>query len=430
MSLKGLWNRITNIGIDETALGKEVVKARLLNQLIVASLFTSLLALITYIVFFEGYTIIFTTTANIILESIGLFLAFRQKHIAVRYIAAFAFPTLIAVHVFILGGNFGEANIFLAMGFSSFILFEGQRRWQITAVLYISALFIVTKLYVINYQIGSDVKINPYDEIVTFPMMLIILGLIILIYQSELKKYEAQKSKFIKDLKSKNLELEEFTYIASHDLKTPLRTVSSYLDLSKIHLQKKNLAEATKSLDAAKKGTVQMYALINDILEYKRITQDEDSVEETIDLNALIETVREKIGPAFQQKKILIQYESLPTIRANQNEILALFQNLIENGLKYNESAQAKISITHQVTDQHLKIAFEDNGIGIEEAHYEKIFKFFNRLHRPEDYEGSGIGLGLCKKIVQKYEGDISVQSKIGDGTTFTIYFPKTLLLK
>lgn len=430
MSLKGLWNSITNIGIDETALGKEVVKARLLNQLIVASLFTSFLALITYIIFFEGYTIIFTTIANLTLESIGLFLAFRQKHIAVRYIAAFAFPTLIAVHVFILGGNFGEANIFLAMGFSSFILFEGQRRWQITAVVYISLLFIITKLYVINYQIGSDIKINPYDEIVTFPMMLIILGLIILIYQSELKKYEAQKSKFIKDLKSKNLELEEFTYIASHDLKTPLRTVSSYLDLSKIHLQKQNLAEATRSLDAAKKGTVQMYALINDILEYKRITQDEGSVEESIDLNELIEIVKEKIGPAFQQKNTLIQYESLPTISANQNEILALFQNLIENGLKYNESEQAKISITHQVTSQHLKITFEDNGIGIEEVHYEKIFKFFNRLHRPEDYEGSGIGLGLCKKIVQKYEGNIYVQSEIGNGTTFTIHFPKTLLLK
>ena len=434
MALRSIWTYITNIGIDEAALGREVIKVRLLNQLIFLALFTSLLALSTYIIFFDGYTIIFTTLANIALESFGIFLAFQRKHITARVLAVFAFPTLIANHVLILGGNFGEANIFTAIGLMSFILYEGQRRIQITAIVYISFLFVASKLYTIQRVYEAQFEKNPYDEIVTFPMVLIILGLILFLYQREMKRYEEQKSNLIKDLEGKNEalfqlnnELEQFTYIASHDLKTPLRTISSYLDLIPLHLKKQDTEGLDRDIQFAKKGASQMYALINDILEYKRISQLEPK-QDKIDLNAIFEEVKHNLNHLIQEKKGVLISDKLPIIKGNKSDYIALFQNLIENGLKYNQSEQPIVSIYAKKKGNSLHLFFEDNGIGIAPEYHDRIFKFFNRLHTPEEYEGTGIGLGLCKKIMSKYKGDILVVSNLGEGAVFQLSFPDDLL--
>jgi light-regulated signal transduction histidine kinase (bacteriophytochrome) len=116
---------------------------------------------------------------------------------------------------------------------------------------------------------------------------------------------------------------------------------------------------------------------------------------------------------------------SLPKIVGRRYEFMALFQNLIENGIKYNESGNPRIIIKTKALKDEFVIAFHDNGIGIEAAYYEKIFKFFKRLHTQEQYQGTGIGLSLCKKIVRKYDGDITVSSEVGKGTTFRIILPK-----
>ena len=245
MILKKLWNKISNIGVDETALGEEVVKVRLFNQLISIALITSCLAMTSYIITNDSRTIILTTLANIILESIALGMAFLKKHKTARHIGLLVFPTLVAIHILILGKNFGEANIFSAIALAAFFIYDGNRKLRIFAVAYIVILFITSKLLSIEMFNSNYDYSNPYDEIVTFPATIIVLGLIVILYQNSLKKYDNQRLAFIKNLKEKNEELaalndelEQFTYIASHDLKSPLRTISSHLDLIRLHIKR------------------------------------------------------------------------------------------------------------------------------------------------------------------------------------------------
>jgi signal transduction histidine kinase len=434
MKFISLWTYLSNIGIDAAALGREVIKARLLNQLIFIALFTSILTLFTYFFFFDGYLIIYTTMANIILELIGVVLISYKQHSTVRFIAVFIFPTLIAFNVHLVGGNFGEENIFLALAFAGFILYDGKRMQQFIAVIYIAALFTASKLYTIQHVYEQHFNYNPYDEIITFPMILFVLGLIIFLYQKELREYEKEKNQLIADLEGKNRtlfqinnELEQFTYIASHDLKTPLRTVSSHLDLIKLHLARGHEEALEKDMFFAKKGVRQMYRLIDDILEYKKFGRDASEFE-LVDLNTTVREVQDNLAHLLKEKNGRIISSGLPQLYMNKGECIALFQNLIENGLKYNTAKEPLVKISCAFTADHLVISFKDNGIGIRAEYHEKIFSFFKRLHTTDDYEGSGIGLGLCKKIAKKYKGDIHVSSNEGSGAVFQVVLPKSLM--
>lgn len=432
--LELLWTRITNIGIDGTDLGREVVKARLLNQLIVLALVTSLLALGTYIVFYEGLTIIFTTLANIAMEITGLALAFRKQHKMARNLACFAFPALVSFHIVLLGGNFGEANIFIGLGLAAFILFEGMRRLQIISVLYIITLFTSAELYTIQQNYTNNFAGNPYDDIITFIMILVVLALIIFLYQRELKNYEQQKLELIASLEDKNKalntinkELEQFTYIASHDLKTPLRTISSHLDLIRWHLDRKDMEAVDVDIAFAKNSTNRLYSLIDGILEYKKVSGNKAGPE-SIDLNEVFEETRQILFHQIQNKNGEVVAANLPAVNGVRSEFQVLFQNLIENGLKFNKSEKPKVEVSWSEEEQYLCLHFADNGIGIEEIYHDKIFMFFKRLHTIEEYEGNGIGLGLCQKIVQKYNGYLDVASAPGTGARFRMCLPKSMM--
>lgn len=427
MKLSLLWASVSNIGLAPSATGPSVVWARLLNQLTVIALITSLLALSTYLIFFEGVPILLTTLANIAVELTAIFYAYRSRHDIARILTTFVFPTLMASNVIIHGGNFGETNIFFALGFTAFILYENHRRWQIASVLYISLLFAGSKLIAIQSQYDKTFEINPYDEIITFPMTLLVIGLIILLYQKELQKQEQIKSQLIQDLEKKNKETEQifeelnqFTYIASHDLKTPLRTISSHLDLIHLHLSRQDYAAVDTDIRFAKLGAKQLYTLINDILEYKKVNQ---AIKEftIVNLPELLLEVENNLGQLISAKKGVITYDELPQLHADQHEILTLFQNLLENALKYNETGNARVHIQYQHEGPHLIFDFADNGIGIDPEYHQSIFQFFKRLHTTATYEGTGIGLGLCKKICANYFGDIQVLTSTEEGTVFRV---------
>ena len=255
-----------------------------------------------------------------------------------------------------------------------------------------------------------------------------------LLEQRHRQPSEKQKNKLIADLEDKNRilfqinnELEQFTYIASHDLKTPLRTVSSHLDLINLHLIRGDEDALEKDIFFAKKGVNQMYQLIDDILEYKKIGQDAPAFE-LVDLNEVVREVQHNLNHLVKIKNGSITASQLPKLYVNKGELVALFQNLIENGLKYNIAEQPSVRLGCAFTADHIVISFRDNGIGINEAYHEKIFEFFKRLHNADDYEGSGIGLGLCKKIAKKYKGDIHVSSNEGMGAVFQVVLPKFLM--
>lgn len=243
-------------------------------------------------------------------------------------------------------------------------------------------------------------------------------------FEQKLKQNQAVLKKSLIQLEEKNEELENFAYIASHDLKEPLRMVRNFMDL----LQKKysgNLDDkAQKYIHFAVDGAKRMSTLIDDLLEYSRVGRVHTE-RSRINLNMLIEEIRKDYYQDDKEGAKIITTTDLPVIEAVDVSIKMLFQNLISNGLKYQDgSVPPRISISYEDHQTHWKFIVKDNGIGIPKGYTEKIFEIFKRLHANSEYSGTGIGLAITKKIVEQHGGKIWVESEEGEGSTF--YFTIT----
>lgn len=264
----------------------------------------------------------------------------------------------------------------------------------------------------------------------------ILVGIIALVnYRSRREKHrlnlllEEKVAQRTRELKAANLrlrqsndELERFTYIASHDLKEPLRNITSFVNLIQRKLHGNTDQDLEDYLQFVVRGTTQLYQLIEDILAYARISNIEGV--EKVDLNIVVDKIREALSVFIREKGAIVEAEALPTIKLHSAHLFMIFKNLIENGLKYNESARPKVAIRHTLSGDQHHIRIIDNGIGIEKAYHKTVFKMFKRLNDREKYNGSGIGLAICKKIVQKYGGKIWIASNEVGGTTFHITLP------
>jgi len=234
--------------------------------------------------------------------------------------------------------------------------------------------------------------------------------------EAEIAREDANRANL--ELERKNKELEQFVYIASHDLREPLRTTSSFVELFqkqyKGHLDEK----ADRYLSFISQASERMGALINDLLDYSRISNKKELHE--VDCNQLLADVLTELGTAVKETKADINACPLPVINGYSTSIKQLFQNLIANGIKFRKKDVApQIQVSAQRCKGSWHFIFADNGIGIEEKHTERIFVIFQRLHTRSEYEGSGIGLAHCKKIVELHGGKIWVESTPGEGSTF-----------
>lgn len=238
------------------------------------------------------------------------------------------------------------------------------------------------------------------------------------IQEELLKQHEANLELKNKELERKNTELEQFAYIASHDLQEPLRTVSSFAN--QLQKQYKDRLDdiGQKYLFFMEQGTERMKTLITDLLEYSRIGRKKEL--QPVDCNEILGNVIADLDSAIQESKVEIKTEKLPVVNGYTTEMKQLFQNLIVNAIKFRKKEVApKICISSQPVNGGWEFSVEDNGIGIDEQHNERIFVIFQRLHTRSEYEGSGIGLSHCKKIVELHGGKIWVKSKPGEGSTF-----------
>jgi len=245
-----------------------------------------------------------------------------------------------------------------------------------------------------------------------------ILGKALLSMRDNLKKGELALAVQNKELETKNKELEQFAYVASHDLQEPLRTISGFVEL----FQKKykgNLDEnADKYLDYIVSSSSRMKVLITDLLEYSRIGRNKEI--ESVDCNRVLLDVLLDLDAAIKETQADIRSDHLPVVMGFSTEIKQLFQNLIINAIKFRKKDVIpciKISATREKDYFHFAIA--DNGIGIAKEHHERIFIIFQRLHNRTEYAGSGIGLSHCKKIIDLHKGRIWLESEPGVGTTF-----------
>jgi signal transduction histidine kinase len=238
-----------------------------------------------------------------------------------------------------------------------------------------------------------------------------------------------------------NKELEQFAYVASHDLEEPLRKISSFSEKIQMKLVDCPDEEVVDLLKRVNKSVARMKVFINDLLNYSRITRLLD-VNEQVDLDALFKTIIEDLGVTIAAKKAVINVEPLPEVRGNNTQLKQLFQNLLTNALKFNDKyipqvlvtgsyyTVEKLRATGWIKDFSLKhknyycIFVTDNGIGFELEYLRQIFVIFQRLHGRSEYDGTGIGLAICKKIVENHEGFITAESEVGKGTTFIVGLP------
>ncbi len=226
-----------------------------------------------------------------------------------------------------------------------------------------------------------------------------------------------------KQLENSNEELKQFAYVASHDLKEPLRMISSYTSLIQRRYVR-NLDEGAKEfMGYITDATKRMNNLLEDLLSYSRISTHNQKREQ-VDMNHVLEGVLANLHLYIEQKGAKIDLDDLPKIEASRPQMGQLYQNLISNAIKFSDEDHPKINIQSRKNGTMHIFSVSDNGIGIAAEHQKKIFDMFSRLHTRDEYEGTGIGLATCKKIVERHGGNIWVESEEGKGSTFYFALP------
>jgi signal transduction histidine kinase len=225
------------------------------------------------------------------------------------------------------------------------------------------------------------------------------------------------------ELERSNQELQQFAYVASHDLQEPLRAVAGYLSLVEDRLRDGLDDKGRHYIAGAIEGAERMHTLINDLLELSRVGTRAPAFQ-SADLNAVLDIALKNLGASIQKSGATITRSALPTLRVEANQTALLFQNLIGNAIKFQNERPPEIHVSAREEAGQWVLGVRDNGIGIEPQYFEQIFQIFRRLHTRKEYSGTGIGLAICKKIVERQGGRIWVESQPGRGSTFYFSIP------
>jgi PAS domain S-box-containing protein len=252
--------------------------------------------------------------------------------------------------------------------------------------------------------------------------------------QKQLLASQAKLEENIRALNKSNHDLEQFAYIASHDLQEPLRKIRNFTELLGENIKEEKTAK--KYLTKIDVASSRMATLIRDVLNYSRLSKGGSNFE-NIDLNIILAGVKSDVELIIEEKNAIVKSTSLPVINGLGLQLHQLFYNLINNALKFSTSQPVIKISSRQLTDEevqqheelhksakYIELVIADNGIGFDQKHAKQVFTIFKRLHSKESFEGTGIGLALCKKIVDNHHGIISAESEIGKGATFKITLP------
>jgi light-regulated signal transduction histidine kinase (bacteriophytochrome) len=329
------------------------------------------------------------------------------------------------------GGYLGEEGVLVISIFMVHTLYYRSKKLVIQLYIFIFSLYFGAEVFLLTKGSLFSPSPNSLGESIVFLMSLVWIWNIIKVYRKQRLINFNERLVLIKVLQEKNsrlektsAELEQFTYIASHDLKSPLRTIISFLGLIQRDISRKSYKDLLPHLDFARNGADQMNQLLQDILNYSKVMGIETAEDSVIDLNIILAQVKHMLKETLEKSAGEIISDRLPVIQGNEMMFSILLNHLIENGLKYNKSSRPRVCISSEIKGAMLILRFEDNGIGVEEQYFDKIFLLFKRLHTNVHYKGTGLGLGLCKKIIENMEGSITISSTINLGTTFTVKLP------
>jgi PAS domain S-box-containing protein len=264
---------------------------------------------------------------------------------------------------------------------------------------------------------GSDLPIE-----ITLSILQSAEGLLVTVAIRDItmrKKAEARLLQTVQELNRSNEELGQFAYIASHDLQEPLRMVASYTQLLSKRYKGKLDADADQFIAFAVDGANRMQLLIQDLLAYSRVGTKGSELMDTSSEEALRRAIL-NLGGAIEDSGAQVTHDPLPHVLADEGQLVQLFQNLVGNAIKYQGAGVPQIHVSSaKNAETKWLFSVRDNGLGIEPKYFEKIFGMFQRLHKREEFAGTGIGLAICKKIVERHGGNITVKSQPGQGSTF-----------
>ena len=240
---------------------------------------------------------------------------------------------------------------------------------------------------------------------------------------TERKRADEKLKQTLADLKRSNTDLEQFAYVASHDLQEPIRMVSSYVQLLSRRYKDKLDSDADEFIGFAVDGATRMQTLINDLLAFSRVGTRGKPFEPT-DCKTLLPQTLANLKVSIDDSGAVITHDALPTVMADGSQLAQVFQNLISNAIKFKGKEPPRVHISAERKGDEWLFSVTDNGIGISLEFFDRIFVVFQRLHGRGEYEGTGIGLAVCKKIVERHGGRMWVESEQGRGATFYFTIP------
>lgn len=269
---------------------------------------------------------------------------------------------------------------------------------------------------------GYKVRIQRGDEIGILADSFNTMSRELAKFIANLKRSERELLRHSTELKRSNEELQHFAYVASHDLQEPLRMISSYLQLIERRYKSKLDADAEEFITYAVDGANRLQTMINGLLEYSRVDSRGKSFE-LVDCETLFERALLNLEVTIKENNATITHDTLPTVMADSSQLLQVFQNLISNAIKFHGTAPPRIHISARRNENEWTFSVHDNGIGIEPEYTKQLFNIFKRLHGRE-YPGIGLGLSICKKIINRHDGRIWLESETGKGSTFYFTIP------
>jgi signal transduction histidine kinase len=379
---------------------------------------------------------------------LGLFLLviFKKKGslILSGNLLAASYTLVVAPSVFVTGGLFSDNLLWLIVTPLIALLFADKR----SGLLWLVGLIVFTiYLYMTNDNLGNTIFFNSkMYYLLSYSLLFLAIFCTVMIFENgqwliikmlneqkavlEQQKLEiAKKNKALEvveeKLKLTNLELENFAFAASHDLKEPLRMIGMYTQLTKKRLKGQMDSSSIEFMGYVTDGVSRMQILLDDLLLYSRLGKKEEDAKD-VDLNNVLFVVIHNLMVTMKETEASIVANHLPTVKGSSTEMIQLFQNLIANSIKFRKKeVNPEIKVLLEDKGDTYQLCFEDNGIGIKKEYHEKVFNIFERLHTRNDYEGSGIGLATVKKIVHNGGGRIWLESTEGVGTSFYFTIPK-----
>jgi signal transduction histidine kinase len=423
-----VYNSLLNLGITSSTDSKDKKYIRITNFIAFNSFIGSLLYLTLAIIWDNVYYFESMFLITAVSMATMVFNAYSKINTArVLYVVG----TNVAVFLNVLvTGPLTHADSFLILAIViPFLIFDIRRIWVVglSVLLPLSLLLVYSSLIPLftSYNLDEDKQMLLRTINICVEIVLLLTAIYQFLYynrktEDDLELSNAQMLMQTSELRRSNSDLEQFAYIISHDLKTPVRNISSFMNLLANKYGPSMSGEAREFVDYSFQGAKRLERLIDDVLAYCRIGTNL-SKPIPVNLNDVANTIRFELRDKLSatNSTVLINKE-LPVIsNVHASLMYHIFQNLINNGLKFNKSESPEININWTNSLNYYTFAIQDNGIGVSKEYSNTIFQMFKRLHNEHEYDGTGIGLAICKKIVEYYHGEIWFESEEGKGTTF-----------